>query len=41
MDFYQAKDVIPYMHALYHHILEFLKLYKNIAYYNQQGMKRI
>ena len=35
---YQAKDVTPYMHALYAHVPEFLKLYQNLAYYTQQGM---
>ena len=28
------------MHALYQHIPEVLKLYKNVAYFNQQGMKK-
>lgn len=28
------------MHALYFHVPEFLKLYKNIAYFNQQGMEK-
>ena len=30
----------PYMHALYHHIQEFLKLYINVAHFNQQGMEK-
>jgi len=37
---YQTKDVTPYMHALNAHVPEFLKLYKNIAYYTQQGMEK-
>ena len=37
---YQAKDVTPYMHALNAHIPEFLKLFRNIAYYTQQGMEK-
>ena len=28
------------MHALYHHIPEFLKLYINVAHFNQQGMEK-
>ena len=36
---YQAKDVTPYMHALYYHVPEFLSLYQNIAYYTKQGLK--
>ena len=37
---YQAKDVTPYMHALYAHVPEFLKLYQNLEYYTQQGMEK-
>ena len=37
---YQTKDVTPYIHALNAHVPEFLKLYKNIAYYTQQGMAK-
>ena len=37
---YQTKDVIPYMHALYAHVPEFLSLYVNIAHYTQQGMEK-
>ena len=37
---YQAKDVTPYMHAFYHHIPEFLRLYQNVAFFNQQGMEK-
>lgn len=40
LDLYQAKDVIPYMHSLYAHVPEFLKLYQNLAYYTQQGMEK-
>ena len=29
-----------YMHALYHHIPEFLKLYINIAHFKQRGMEK-
>ena len=41
LSLYQAKDVTPYMHALYHHIPEFLKLYINVAHFKQQGMEKI
>ena len=37
---YQTKDVTPYIHALHAHIPEILKLYKNIAYYTQQGIEK-
>ena len=40
LDLYQAKDVTPYMHALYAHVPEFLKLYQNLACYTQQGMEK-
>ena len=31
---YQVKDVTTYMHALYFHVPEFLKLCKIVAYFN-------
>lgn len=37
---YQAKDVTPYMHALYAHVPEFLQLYTNLEYFTQQGMEK-
>ena len=37
---YQTKDVTPYIHALHAHVPEILKLYKNIAYYIQQGIEK-
>ena len=37
---YQTKDVTPYIHALHAHVPEILKLYKNIAYYSQQGIEK-
>ena len=37
---YQTKDVTPYIHALHAHVPEILKLYKNIAYYTQQGIEK-
>ena len=40
LELYQAKDVTPYMHSLYAHVPEFLKLYQNLAYYTQQGMEK-
>ena len=40
LDLYQSKDVTPYMHALYVHVPEFLKLYQNLTYYTQQGMEK-
>ena len=35
LDLYRAKDVTLYMHSLYAHVPEFLKLYQNLAYYTQ------
>ena len=40
LDLHQAKDVTLYMHSLYAHVPEFLKLYQNLAYYTQQGMEK-
>ena len=40
LSLYQAKDVTPYMHALYSHVPEFLKLYKNVAFFSQQGIEK-
>ena len=37
---YQAKDVTPYMHAFNFHVPPVLKLYKNISYFNQQGLEK-
>ena len=37
---YQAKDVTPYIHALYAHVPEFLSLYTNLEYFTQQGMEK-
>lgn len=37
---YQVKDVTTYMHALYFHVPEFLKLCKIVAYFNQQSMEK-
>ena len=37
---YQTKDVTPYIHALHAQVPEILKLYKNIAYYIQQGIEK-
>ena len=37
---YQAKDVTPYMHALFFHVHEFLSLYGNIEYFSQQGLEK-
>ncbi|CAB4002224.1 Hypothetical predicted protein [Paramuricea clavata] len=37
---YQAKDVTPYMHALYAQVPEFLQLYTNLEYFIQQGMEK-
>lgn len=37
---YQGKDVTPYMHALYAHVPEFVRLYSNISQFNQQGMEK-
>lgn len=36
----QAKDVTPYMHALYFNVPQFLKLYKNVAFFSQPGMEQ-
>ena len=38
---YQAKDVTPYIHSFAMHIPEFLKLYGNIATFNQQGLEKL
>ena len=40
LELYQAKDVTPYMHALYARVPQFLTLYKNLAYSTQQGMEK-
>ena len=40
LSLYQAKDVTPYLYAIYFHVPEFFKLYKNIACFNQQGMEK-
>lgn len=40
LSLHQAKDVTPNMHALYSRVPEFLKLYKNVAFFNQQGMEK-
>lgn len=37
---YQAKDVTPYMHALYSNVPECLKLYTIVAFFSQQGMEQ-
>ena len=37
---YQTKDVTPYMHAFNCHVPQFLKLYNNISYFNQQGLEK-
>lgn len=37
---YQAKDVTPYMHALYAHVPVFLSLYTNLDYFTQQSMEK-
>ena len=37
---YQTTDVTPYMHAFRCHAPEFLKLYGNIANFNQQGLEK-
>lgn len=40
LEFYQTKDVTPYVHALYAHVPEFLSLYTNLEYFTQQGMEK-
>lgn len=40
LELYKTNDVIPYMHALYAHVPEFLNLYTNIAHHTQQGMEK-
>ena len=37
---YQTKGVTPYMHAFNCHVPQFLKLYNNISYFNQQGLEK-
>ena len=36
-----SKDVTPYIHVLRHHVLEFLKKYRNLNYFNQQGLEKL
>ena len=36
---YQTRDVTPYMHAFHCHVLQFLKLYKSVSYFNQQCLE--
>lgn len=38
---YQTKDVTPYMHAMAMHVPEFLKLYKGIVLFTQQGLEKL
>ena len=40
LDLYQRKDTTPYMHSMYFHVPQFLQLYENIAYFNQQGLEK-
>lgn len=40
LEFYQTKDITPYVHALYAHVPEFLSLYTNLEYFTQQGMEK-
>ena len=40
LSLYQAKDVTSYMHPLYSNVPERLKLYKNVAFFSQQGMEQ-
>ena len=35
-----TSDVTPYMHAFSQHISEFLELYQNVPYFNQQGLEK-
>ena len=37
---YQVNQVTPYMHALWAHIPDFLKLYACISDFNQQGLEK-
>ena len=37
---YLTSDVTPYMHAFSQHISEFLELYQNVSYFNQQGLEK-
>ena len=37
---YQTRDVTPYMHAFHCHVPQFLKLYTNISYFNQEGFEK-
>ena len=37
---YLTSDVTPYMHAFSQHMSEFLELYQNVSYFNQQGLEK-
>ena len=37
---YLTSDVTPYMHAFSQYISEFLELYQNVSYFNQQGLEK-
>ena len=37
---YEKSQVTPYMHALWAHVPDFLRLYSNIANFNQQGLEK-
>ena len=38
---YQAKDVIPYMHAFTMHVPEMLELRRNIVTFTQQSLEKL
>ena len=40
LSIYQTIDVTPYMHAFCCHVPQFLRLYGNIEYFNQQGLEK-
>ncbi len=38
---YQTKHVTPYMHALMHHVPEFIRLHGSLVKFNQQGLEKL
>ena len=37
---YQKSDVTPYMHAFVMHVPQFLRMYKSLTFFNQQGLEK-
>ena len=41
LELYLAKNVTPYMHALLHHVPDFIQWYGGICMFNQQGLEKL